>query len=81
MIYNLINFEKNTSSRFEVFQIKNIGKISVSKAKVNCCNEKKKYIVVMLPKYVIKLSRIIIKYRHIEIKHRLRKGSKKYSTM
>ena len=37
-----------------VFLVKYIETISVSMVKVNCCNEKKQYIV-MLPKYVGKV--------------------------
>ena len=38
----LINLEKDTSSRIEVLQIKDIEKITVSMVKINYYNDKKK---------------------------------------
>ena len=49
---NFINLEKDTE-----IQIKYIEKLSVSMVKVNCHNENKQYIVVMLLRYVGKLLR------------------------
>ena len=46
-----LNLEKDTTTRLNVFRIKDMEKISSDMVKVNCYNEDKEYTIVMLPKY------------------------------
>ena len=47
-----LNLEKDTTTRLNVFRIKDMEKISSDMVKVNCYNEDKEYTIVMLPKYI-----------------------------
>ena len=46
------NFEKDTTSKFDVFQTKDMENLSFSIIKVNWYNEKNQYILIIVPKCV-----------------------------